>query len=268
MGNEGGTIARRQDILSLHNSNQASSSKSAAKGGGGGGEISEDAEQVLLQTCAISGLPLYQNNPIVGDYRGKLYIKEKILQYMLDFKLDKSKLKLPFQHLKSLKDLCAVAITWAVIDDIAHFQCPITKELDDKTSYCYLRPCGCVLSYKYLKELKKTIVRETLDRQGQHDARCPVCNKEFTFDYDLVIINPMDNPDFLEINNENYKHLKHVLRLSNAKEPLKKKKSKPPELASEGSLCSTLELPKDEFVRKRKQQDLDEVPNETKRTRA
>ncbi|KAG5421891.1 rtf2 [Candida metapsilosis] len=234
MGNDGGTIAKRQDILSLHNSKSTFTSFAEDKG--------ESKEQILLQSCALSGLPLYKNNPIVGDFKGKLYIKEKILQYILDCKLDKLKIQLQFQHLKSLKDLRTVKITWDVINDIAHFQCPVTKELDNKTSYSYLRSCGCVMSYRLLKELKKSL--KAGDTGDQIEANCPVCNQEFTFDYDLVIINPSNKSDYSEFNEENYKYLKNVLHLSHAKEPLKKKRKK-----SEGD---DADEDKDDLIRKRK----------------
>ncbi|KAI3407036.2 rtf2 [Candida oxycetoniae] len=277
MGNEGGTIAKRQDILSLHSGGHRSRP----------GIESDDAKQVLLHSCAFSGLPLYQNTPTVGDYKGRLYIKEKILQYILDSKLDKLKSKAEFQHLRSLKDLCKVAIKFEVVDDIAHFQCPITKELDDKCVYAYLRPCGCVMAYKFLRELKSTIaktlkspsqssVKLQFQSQAQSQAQsqsqssslvplqsqssssvplssqlplqsvtanCPVCNEPFIFDYDLVIINPTNNEEFAEINEKSYKYLRNVLHLTNSKEPLKKKKHRK---------SSDLESSGGDFVRKRK----------------
>ncbi|KAI5969126.1 rtf2 [Candida margitis] len=236
MGNDGGTIAKRQDILSLHNSKSTFTEFAEDKG--------ENKEQILLQSCAFSGLPLYKNNPVVGDFKGKLYIKEKILQYLLECKLNKLNIQLQFQHLKSLKDLRTVKITWDIINDIAHFQCPITKELDDKTSYSYLRPCGCVMSYKLLKELKRSL--KTVEASDQIEAHCPVCNKEFTFDYDLVIINPINKSEFDEFNEDNYKYLRNVLRLSHAKEPLKRKKKK-----SEGEDGDDEEA-RDDLIRKRK----------------
>ncbi|KAI5954761.1 rtf2 [Candida theae] len=253
MGNDGGTIAKRQDILSLHNARSAHTAFAEDKG--------ESKEQILLQSCALSGLPLYENNPIVGDFKGKLYIKEKILQYMLDCKLDKLKRQLQFQHLKSLKDLQTVKITWDVINDIAHFQCPVTKELDYKASYSYLRPCGCVMSYKLLKELKKSLKSLKSRETSTHiEAHCPVCNHEFTFDYDLVIINPTDKSDFSEFNEENYEYLRTVLHLSHAKEPLKKKKKRKSE-------SEDAEEVKDDLIRKRKM-DTDDGLETGKRIRA
>ncbi|KAI5953419.1 rtf2 [Candida jiufengensis] len=227
MGADGGTTAKRQDILSLHNARTPQP------------HPKEEEQQILLQSCAISGLPLYNNAPIVGDYRGKLYIKEKILQYLLEVKLDKLKLQLQFQHLKSLKDLKTVTITWKLIKDVAHFQCPITKELDEKTSYTYLRPCGCVMSYRLLLELKKNL-------GDAAQSKCPVCNQKFTFDYDLVIINPINKPTYEKINQVSYNYLKDVLHLSNNLEPLKKKKKV------------------DDFIKKRKQ-DLDDGSEMSKR---
>ncbi|KAI5960384.1 rtf2 [Candida pseudojiufengensis] len=243
MGADGGTTAKRSDILQLHNLTQK---KELQEG--------ENKEQILLQSCAISGLPLYNNSPIVGDFKGKLYIKEKILQYLLEVKLDKSKLKVQFQHLKTLKDLKTVTITWKIIKNIPHFQCPITKELDDKTHYSYLRTCGCVMSYKLLKELKKS-----LSDGSTKTSQCPICNKTFTFDYDLVIINPINQKEFDDINESNYKYLKNVLQLSNNLEPIKRKKKK------SSSIIDIVDpTPTPEFIKKRKQ-DLDDEIDSSKR---
>lgn len=289
MGNEGGTIVKRKDLLALHALNNELNER-----------VGDDTEQVLLQSCALSGLPLYQNAPIVGDYKGKLYIKEKILQYILDAKLGKINIKSQFLHLKSLKDLCTVTITWKVVNDIPHFMCPVTRELDNKAAtYSYLRPCGCVMSSKVLREIKKAtpkvsatapdetkgtneagtinavgamevkeIKEEKAETAFKDDtdhvcANCPVCNKSFVFDYDMVMINPIDKKSIIEFNDETYTYLRDVLKQSNSKQPLKKKKSKA--LSSPSSTFPVSAT--NDLIRKRKP-DADDKPETPKRVRA
>ncbi|KAK6460911.1 Rtf2 RING-finger-domain-containing protein [Scheffersomyces coipomensis] len=220
MGNDGGTIAKRQDILSLHSQFNGSDSKSQ--------QGADDIESTLLTTCAISSLPLYSLNglvPIVGDYKGRLYIKEKILEYIIKQKFDKSSLKPAYAHIKSLKDLIEVNIKWIKDDesDTYHIQCPVTKESQSfKASYAYLRPCGCVLSYKVLEEVSSSFTHTEVP----FPSLCPVCEKEFQFNYDIVIINPLKNTDNDEFNESNYKYLGDVLGLTHSKAIKQKKKSK------------------------------------------
>ncbi|KAG7661053.1 rtf2 [[Candida] subhashii] len=211
MGADGGTIAKRQDILSLH-SNSVSSFK----------QKGDDNEETLLKSCAISSLPLYtkSNDPIVGDYKGRLYLKEKIIEYLLESKTDKSKIRPSFKYVKSLKDLCPVYIKWTETAQGEHnIECPITKESKTtKVEYVYLRPCGCVMSHKGLKELNKHIKMDS----GPVESRCPTCSKKFHFDYDVVIINPLNKEDIDLYNEKNYRYLRNELRLSHSSIPLKK----------------------------------------------
>ena len=64
MGNDGGTIAKRQDLFSLHKPKQK-----------------EALEDEQVNVCAISYMPL--SDPVVGDYKGFLYRKDKLIEYIL-----------------------------------------------------------------------------------------------------------------------------------------------------------------------------------------
>ncbi|KAK6198737.1 Rtf2 RING-finger-domain-containing protein [Scheffersomyces amazonensis] len=216
MGNDGGTIAKRQDILSLHSSLRNLESRQ---------ELLNENESTLLTTCAISSLPLYSTKghivPIVGDYKGKLYIKEKILEYIIKRKIDKSLPNPAFAHINSLKDLIDVTIQWIYQDGVWIIQCPVTKESKaSKATYAYLRPCGCVMSNKVLEEISKTSSKEL-----PYESLCPVCDKLFNFNYDIVIINPLNNEKSSKFNETNYRYISEVLGLTHSKD-IKKKKSK------------------------------------------
>ncbi|CAX44804.1 conserved hypothetical protein [Candida dubliniensis CD36] len=225
MGADGGTIAKRQDLLSSL-TNRANAD--AQRG--------EDKEEDLIKICHLSSLPLYNNDPIVGDYKGKLYIKEKLLQYLLDIKMNKSSIKSEFSHIKSLKDICPVTVSWTIINREPFIECPVIKKVEK--SYLYLRSCGCLISKKALNELSET----------KEERKCPNCNVIF-YDYDIVMLDPLNLKQNRDINEENISILKQK-GLSHSKLPLKKTKKKKL-------------LDEDEYIRKRKLPD--EITNSRKR---
>ncbi|EMG47856.1 RTF2 Replication termination factor 2 [Candida maltosa Xu316] len=221
MGADGGTIISRSDILSTKDNKQIDIHQP------------EDKEEVLIKTCHYSSIPLYKNDPIVGDYKGKLYIKEQILKYILGTKQDKSTIILQLSHISSLKDICPVKLSWTLVDQVPFIQCPVTKEIEK--SYVYLRTCGCLVSNKALKEFRK-------------DGKCPNCDTVFE-DCDVVILDPLNRKENVSKNDETINILK-ANGLSHSKLPLKKSKKRKPE---------------DEFVKKRKL--LQDDPNDSKKVK-
>lgn len=217
MGADGGTIAKRQDLLS-----------SLTNRTNGDAQRGEDKEEDLIKVCHLSSLPLYNNDPIVSDYKGKLYIKEKLLQYLLDIKMNKHSVKSEFSHIKLLKDICPVTVSWTIINKEPFIECPVTKEV--QKSYLYLRSCGCLISKKALNEFSKT----------KTEKKCPNCNVDFC-DFDIVMLDPLNLKKNSDINEENILILRQK-GLSHSKLPLKKPKKK--KIHDE-----------DEFIRKRKLPD-------------
>lgn len=231
MGNDGGTIAKRQDILSLHSYGNPGKNKT--------GQVVDDNEESMLNTCALSSLPLYNSEepPIVSDYKGKLYLKEKILEYIIGCKnrknltdLDSSRAR-TYNHIHSMNDLVDVHIQWRTNDEYnATIECPISKELRrNNTTYAYLRPCGCVLSFKFLDGFLKHIDEKNSKGDGHRasqEIECPNCGKLFCFKYDVVILNPSDNPHHREFNQKSLSHLEHDLLLTHSKKHKKEKKKK------------------------------------------
>ncbi|RCK60899.1 Replication termination factor 2 [Candida viswanathii] len=215
MGADGGSIATRQDILSNHTTK---SQHNVPQG--------EDKEENLIKTCHFSTLPLYGNDPIVGDCRGKLYIKEYILKYILGTKKDKANVRAEFSHIALLKDISPVHVFWTVVDKVPFIECPVTKEVE--RGFSYLRTCGCLVSSKALREFK-------------HEGKCPNCNLSFE-DYDVVVLDPLNKKENVALNDKNMEVLQGK-GLSHSKLPLKKAKKK------------TLDSSTDEFVRKRKPQE-------------
>ena len=255
MGNDGGTIAKRQDILSLHS---LITNKSTQK-------VSDDNEAVSLVTCSISHMSLY-DRPVVGDCKGKLYLKEKMLEHLIQQRISKDAGL--WDHIRSTKDLVDVKITWKLIDGVPTFECPISRKLKlHNMTYVYLRPCGCVMSYNTIEDLSnfqlraaKGDKRNTPDRNESSNVietgtiekpdksteksdksdrskekstdttndestnlPCPLCGVLF-HKSDIVIINPLNNIKHAEYNDKNFQFISETLRLTHSKQPKKVKK--------------------------------------------
>jgi len=262
MGNDGGTIAKRQDILSLHS---LITNKSLQK-------VSDDNEAVSLVTCNISHMSLY-DRPVVGDYKGKLYLKEKMLEHLIQRRISKDAGL--WDHIRSTKDLVDVKITWKLIDGVPTFECPISRKLKlHNMTYVYLLPCGCVMSFNAIEDLsnfqlrtakrdKKNIpdgnessngletgtngksdksteksdksieksVKPDKSKEKSTDATndestnlpCPLCGVGF-HKSDIVIINPLNNAKHAEYNEKNFQFISETLQLTHSKQPKKVKK--------------------------------------------
>ncbi|ODV81406.1 uncharacterized protein CANTADRAFT_107162 [Suhomyces tanzawaensis NRRL Y-17324] len=219
MGNDGGTIAKRKDLISLHSLND-----SAPKTG-------EDNESTLLVTCGISSLPLDQG-PVVGDWKGQLYLKEKALEHILEHKSkrkDESGKSSENQlgktgqpQLKSLNDVVDIKITWGEQEGSPVLICPVTKEGNTRNfTYAYLRPCGCLLSYKVLQELGKSL------KVGKEPVKseCPNCGSEFHYNYDIVILNPLNIDASTKFNLEGLRYLEQQ-GLTHSKKKLRKRSTR------------------------------------------
>ncbi|CAH2355936.1 putative replication termination factor 2 [[Candida] railenensis] len=205
MGNDGGSIAKRQDILSFHK-HQAGSQKSS--------DIVQDDNVIV---CSVSSLPL-RNEIVVGDYLGRLYIKEKIVEYMLNRNL-KSENGADATLPSTLSDILELKLHW---QDDKTIVCPVTGGID----LCYLRPCGCVVSYKLLQELHKGDKRndQSSSKMELSSSTCPNCEIPFTFDYDVVLIDQAEKA--ADFNKKTYEYLATQLKLHHSKKPIKEKKKK------------------------------------------
>lgn len=203
MGNDGGTIAKGRDLKAIFGDNTQP------------GPSLDDEKGSLLSTCALSSLPLYDGeaNKVVSDYKGLLYIKEKMLEALLEKKLGKSK-KLP--HITGLDDILDLNITWKKGEVV----CPLTGE--SQVTFAYLRPCGCVMSMKILSELRLALkVKE--DVTDGSKCECPQCGKTFYFNYDVVAVSK-GSAKWDAWNERNYKYVREVLNVSHAKKSKKRKR--------------------------------------------
>lgn len=205
MGNDGGTIARGQDLRAIYALGEVKNEKL------------DDSEKSRWNTCSLSSQPLALDTT-VSDYKGNLYLKEKVVELLIEKKLGENGTTLPF--LKSLDDLTELTISW---NENGHVICPVTSVLKtSQSNFAYLRPCGCVVSYKILAELRKHYKVKEGEQEGK-ECDCPLCGKPFMFNYDVVIINPLSKEDE-EFNQRNYGYLTETLGLSHSKKNLKKRK--------------------------------------------
>ncbi|OWM65811.1 replication termination factor 2 [Punica granatum] len=122
--------------------------------------------------CALSYEPLRE--PCVIDKLGNVFNKEALVEALLGKKLPKA-----FRHIRGLKDMMNIELSWIPGIEKGHggtqFQCPITGlEFNGKYKFFALRGCGHVLSAKALKEVKS--------------SSCLVCHEEFE-ESDRIVIN-------------------------------------------------------------------------------
>lgn len=137
----------------------------------------------LWSVCAYSDRPLEE--PIVSDYRGRLYCKEDIIEMLLGRAAGKETkhAQVVVPHITSLKrDVVELIFSK---DSKGTWICPLTqKEIlqENKGSkFVYLAGCGHVFSEKGYKELDFT--------------SCYLCDKEIDKEAGIVIINPTSEAD-------------------------------------------------------------------------
>lgn len=217
MGNDGGTIARRSDILLLHSQQKGSSSN----------DHLDDTKTALMTTCAVSSKPLYDNGAIVSDYKGSLYLKEPLLEYIVNRKkTEKTEDRL--SHIRNMGDLVEVQVSWEKTSQGA-LKCPVLQELKSTAVYAYLRPCGCVL------------LLAVVETAAKDSKKCPHCDAEFSA-LDIVKLNPTGNERIAIFNTENYEKL-----VAQGYTHSKKKKRKPKRKAPESNENETKKKQKNDF---------------------
>ncbi|PWN52609.1 DUF602-domain-containing protein [Violaceomyces palustris] len=248
MGNDGGSIARRDDLVRT----KAMPEKADR----------ENVRKALWSLCRLSRQPLRQ--PIVSDSLGRLYNKDSVVQYLLN-KVDKERRKsseeLEAAHIRGLKDVRELCLTrnrnykppspTSISNEITSspFLCPLTqKEMNGKYRFVYLVPCGCVFSESGLRAISSEVISATVppampasstdsksskedEKQEPEaaDARpCPQCGtvyransmakgKEAEAGGDVVMLNPSDMEE---------KAMRAAMEVNRSKEAIRKKKSK------------------------------------------
>ncbi|KAH3671362.1 hypothetical protein WICMUC_004659 [Wickerhamomyces mucosus] len=158
------------------------------------------------KTCHLSNESLKE--PIVSDYRGNLYNKEKILEYLLDPSSLSDKQRSLISYINSTKDV----VNLSLYQKNDEFVCPITGYVlgSNGIKYVYLVKCHHVFAEKCLKEINT-------------ESKCPLCNETYEV-HDVVIINPITESDTRKLE-KRLQDLKK-LNLSHSLQKLNKKRKK------------------------------------------
>lgn len=224
MGNDGGTIARGKDLKAIYTDSSGTEDQQHL-------QRSHNSKVVM---CSLSSLPLYHNGPqaVVSDYKGKVYLKEKVLQFMLQRKAkvqerssertggqkpegqkpegqtegqeSESQRRGEFCHLKRLSDLVELHVTWK--DGMA-----VCSVSGTNTGLVYLRQCGCVVSQKMVLEVlaPRSNIRPSggpsnTTRVSETNVRvCPSCGCDADAT-DVVYLNPPKGSGMDEFNAVTY----------------------------------------------------------------
>jgi hypothetical protein len=163
----------------------------------------------LWTSCALTGRLLQE--PIVSDYKGRLYNKESILEWLLTPELFGVLNTDKMNHVTSIKDVVELNIA---TDKDRRWICPITRIDIEKEStakrFVYLAECGHVFADSAIREL--------------HIRACPICDTTF-LDNNMVVINPVEDGEDIERLEQRMRELKHS-GLSHSLKKLKSNKKK------------------------------------------
>lgn len=196
MGNDGGTIAKRNDIVSLHST---SSPRKHAN-------LRDIVTSLTL--CGLLGTHLH-NVPVVSDYKGRLYSKEKLLEALIARNTGKQEMPRPVAHVSRINDVVDVVLSWSGNNSV--LVCPITGE-ERNVQLAYSRACGCVLSHKLLGKFS-----------ARGSGACPKCTTNYSLKTDIVLLNPADDAVVTETNLNTYRVIQEQSLYHN-KKPMKRKR--------------------------------------------
>ncbi|KAH3666321.1 hypothetical protein OGAPHI_004510 [Ogataea philodendri] len=120
--------------------------------------------------------------PVVSDYKGQLFNKEPMIQFLLEKGYTK---KPEFAHINTLKDLVELDIKL----DGDTLRCELASAKYDRTSaaipkFAYIVPCGCTMT-------KSPLIQLIAPAKGGEftTTKCPICNQEFS-SRDVIDIDP------------------------------------------------------------------------------
>ncbi|OLL26311.1 Protein RTF2 [Neolecta irregularis DAH-3] len=167
MGNDGGSIPKRTDLVKL------SAREAYTK------ELDAATSTDSLTYCALSKRPL--SSPLVSCALGRLYNKDAVLEYLISpetCSFGDADITIP--HVKNIKDVVVLKLTenseWDEDKMNAKWTCPVTRrEMNVGGKFVYLAGCGDVFS----KDAVDTIESD----------ECLQCGSKFE-KQDVIPINP------------------------------------------------------------------------------
>jgi Rtf2 RING-finger len=275
MGNDGGTIVKRLDIVKLRNDGSDAKVDPAI------------LAKVRATTCSLSHQPL--RIPIVADRIGNLYNKDSILKYLIS-KSDSQgesdvgkKADRIAGHIRGLKDVQTLKPTENSAcknstkkseqdeDKPAPFICPLNqREMNGRHRFIYIRQCGCMMSSSGLiATISDQLANNSKEqREGtdqiENTVCCPICATNFSANcfrkneiipgMDVIILNGSETEvQAQRISMEN----------DRAAEQARKKEAK----AKKNESTDLDKKQRKEEKRKRKEEAVTEVDQDVKRIR-
>lgn len=151
MGNDGGSIPERQDIVKNKKRERKIKMQLIDKARAKYCSLSKDHLKVPIVICRL----------------GNIYNKSAIVTALVEKKIPKC-----FSHIRSLKDVkdANVCLRSSVTGEPIEIVCPITQlEYNGIQRFVFVWSCGCVISEKALNELKNPLSK-----------KCVSCGKPYT----------------------------------------------------------------------------------------
>ncbi|KAF7311684.1 Rtf2 domain-containing protein [Mycena kentingensis (nom. inval.)] len=204
MGNDGGSFARRSELVKTKKKAETVDKNSQTHARWG--------------FCALSKRRLQE--PIVACPLGKMYNKDAIIEYLLNREAYGDAQNI-CGHIRSLKDVKTLTLTPNTAPvapgseplEQAQFVCPLTlKEMNGFTPFLYIRACGCVFSAAGLSALRAA----SSETESVKDI-CPHCAAKYTYSTDCIPLNP---------STEEEERLTRLMEAQRLLEPTKKSKKR------------------------------------------
>ncbi|BFZ62001.1 Replication termination factor 2 [Saitoella coloradoensis] len=171
MGNDGGSIPKRSELVSA---NKKPSARDEA-------DRAQAQQEAFWKSCTLSKKTL--EDPIVSCALGRLYNKDAILQYLISPETygDADEL---VPHITSLKDVVELKFTKAKGEEGNDvWICPVTrKEVKGAGGkFVYLSVCGHVFSDQAISNIEEKV--------------CLECAAAYDSKMDVIVINPVKEAD-------------------------------------------------------------------------
>ena len=157
MGNDGGSIPGRQELVKNKKREKKLNSKLIA--------------QAKTSYCQLSNEKLQK--PVVIDRIGNFYNKEPVLKALIEKKVPKC-----FSHIQSMKDIKTANITFRKDSRESKIICPISQiELNGINPFTFNWKCGCLLADATIMQLTPAAI--TSDSSLNTSGNCVHCTKSY-----------------------------------------------------------------------------------------
>ncbi|KAK3710866.1 Replication termination factor 2 [Vermiconidia calcicola] len=182
MGNDGGSIPTRRELVKEAARNQTTAERK---------ESQQEQQEYCWTTDPISRKPLAQ--PVVSDCNGKLYNKDVILEFLVEGSRKGDVETVTQGSIKSLKDIVEVKFdvdaeaSATTNGESKHevWRCPVTGDrLGSGSKAVYLVPCGHAFSGSAIKEVS--------------GEKCITCEIEYASN-DIIPILPTSETDIARL---------------------------------------------------------------------